>query len=61
MKTQLIDMRRQTCITKDNVLIQIDAIVYFQIIEPKKAFFFVDSIQSAVGELSFATFRSVIG
>ncbi len=67
-KTSRIDLReivydfpRQNVITKDNVLIEINALVYFQITDPVKAVYEISNLPDAIEKLTQTTLRSVIG
>lgn len=61
IKLKIIDLNRQTVITKDNVTMNIDAVVYYKIVNVEKAIYTVSDIHSAVTELSCATLRDVTG
>lgn len=56
-----IDIRQQWLLTRDNVMILVDAVVYYKIEEPRKVKFFVVSLDQAVTQLAFATMRCVAG
>ncbi len=51
----------QEVITKDNVTVRVDAVVYFQVIEPVKAVINVEGYQQAIIQLALTTLRSVLG
>ena len=61
LRTQVVDVLRQDVITKDNSPVSVDAIVYFRVIDPKKAFFEVTDYRAAIIALAQTTLRSVIG
>ncbi len=61
LRTQVVDVPRQDVITRDNSPVTVDAIVYFRVIDPKKAFFEVTDYRAAVISLAQTTLRSVIG
>ena len=61
MKVQVIDLSRQNVMTMDKVQINIDSIVYFQIINPYDALFKIENIRHSIVELSYITLRTVIG
>lgn len=61
MKTKIKDLSRQSAITKDNIEVNIDAAVYYNIREPRIAFYSVADLPKAVSELTYATLRSVCG
>ncbi len=51
----------QEVITKDNVTVRVDAVVYFLVIDPAKAVLNVDNYQQAIIQLALTTLRSVLG
>ncbi len=61
LRTQVVDVPRQEVITRDNSPVTVDAIVYFRVIDPKKAFFEVTDYRAAILALAQTTLRSVIG
>jgi len=61
LRTQVVDIPRQEVITRDNSPVVVDAIVYFRVVDPKKAFFEVEDYRMAVVALAQTTLRSVIG
>lgn len=60
-KTITLDLEKQVAMTKDNLSIVIDAVVYYKIIDIEKAVFKVKSVSNAITQLSHATLRNVIG
>lgn len=67
-KIALIDLReavydfpRQNVITKDNVVIEIDAIIYYQITNPMKAVYEIQNLPDAIEKLTKTTLRNIIG
>ena len=61
MKEQVVDFKPQPVITKDNVTMQIDTVVFFQITDPKLYCYGVESPISAIENLSATTLRNIIG
>ena len=61
MRTRTIDVPRQEAITRDNSPVRADAIVYYRIMDAKKAFLEVDNYETAISNLAQTTLRAVIG
>ncbi|MDD4185048.1 MAG: SPFH domain-containing protein [Candidatus Methanomethylophilaceae archaeon] len=61
LRTQVLDVPRQEVITKDNSPVNVDAIIYIKVIDPKKAYFEVTNYRIATINLAQTTLRSVIG
>lgn len=61
LKEQVVDFPPQPVITKDNVTMQIDTVVYFQITDPKLYTYGVDMPMSAIENLTATTLRNIIG
>ncbi|MCQ2398429.1 MAG: SPFH/Band 7/PHB domain protein [Sphaerochaetaceae bacterium] len=61
LREQVYDYPRQNVITRDNVNISIDALLYFQITDPKKAVYEVADFPNAIEKLTQTTLRNVIG
>ena len=61
LKEQVVDFKPQPVITKDNVTMQIDTVVFFQIMDPKLYCYGVESPISAIENLSATTLRNIIG
>ena len=61
LKEQVVDFAPQPVITKDNVTMQIDTVVYFQITDPKLYAYGVELPMSAIENLTATTLRNIIG
>ena len=61
LKEQVVDFAPQPVITKDNVTMQIDTVVYFQITDPKLYAYGVENPMSAIENLTATTLRNIIG
>ena len=61
LKEQVVDFEPQAVITKDNVTMQIDTVVFYQITDPKKYAYGVESPIAAIENLTATTLRNIIG
>ena len=61
MKTRIIDLKRQLIITKDNITVNIDTVVYFRVIDPRKAAYKVENLTKSVEEISYSSLRTICG
>ena len=61
LKEQVIDVPPQTCITKDNIAVEVDGVLYLTVMDPKRASYGVDNYHFASIQISQTTMRSVIG
>lgn len=61
LRETMYDFPKQNVITKDNVTIQINALLYFQIIDPVKAVYEIENLPEAIEKLTQTTLRNVIG
>uniref|UniRef100_A0A7C3J5U7 SPFH/Band 7/PHB domain protein n=1 Tax=candidate division WOR-3 bacterium TaxID=2052148 RepID=A0A7C3J5U7_UNCW3 len=61
LREQVLDFPPQPVITKDNVTMQIDTVIYYQITEPYKAMYEITNIVYAIEKLTITTLRNVIG
>jgi len=61
LRTIVFDVPPQDIITKDNVSVKVNAVVYFRVIDPKRAVIEVQDYMYATSQLSQTTLRSVLG
>ncbi|MCM1148220.1 MAG: SPFH/Band 7/PHB domain protein [Bacteroidales bacterium] len=61
LREQVYDFDRQNVITKDNIQMQINALLYFQIVDPFKAVYEIDNLPNAIEKLTQTTLRNIIG
>ena len=61
LRTVVLDVPPQDVITRDNVSVKVNAVVYYRVIDPKKAILEVQDYQYATSQLSQTTLRSVLG
>jgi regulator of protease activity HflC (stomatin/prohibitin superfamily) len=61
LREQFIDLPAQSVITRDNVMINVDSVVYWQVTDPVKAVYEVADLVGGVVQLTFTGMRSVIG
>ena len=61
LKEEAIDVPQQACVTRDNIQIHVDGVVYMQVIDPKLASYGIDDYRFAAIQLAQTTLRSVIG
>ena len=61
LREQVYDFPKQNVITKDNVTTTINALLYFQIMDPVKAVYEIDNLPNAIEKLTQTTLRNVIG
>jgi len=61
LRTVVLDIPPQDVITRDNVSIKVNAVVYFRVVEPLKAIIDVENFLYATSQLSQTTLRSVLG
>ncbi|MCQ2976555.1 MAG: slipin family protein [archaeon] len=61
IRTKVVDVPEQDAITKDNVSIRINAVVYYKIFDASKAILEVENFQYAVSQLSQTTMRNAVG
>ncbi|MGQ9554853.1 MAG: SPFH domain-containing protein [Anaerolineae bacterium] len=61
LRTRTVILRPQEVITRDNVTVQVDAVVYFNVIDPERAVIQVEDYATATEQLALTTLRSVLG
>jgi regulator of protease activity HflC (stomatin/prohibitin superfamily) len=61
LRVEVVDIPAQAAITADNVTVQVDAVVYFQVIDPVQAILGVDSFKFASQRVAMTSLRSIIG
>ncbi len=61
LKEQAVDVAEQVCITRDNVLVGVDAVLYMQVLDPHLASYGITNYVFAIGQLAQTTLRSQIG
>jgi regulator of protease activity HflC (stomatin/prohibitin superfamily) len=61
LREQYIDLPPQSVITRDNVMINVDSVVYYQITDPTRAVYEVNDLVGSLVQLTFTGMRSVVG
>ncbi|MGY1424948.1 slipin family protein [Lysobacter sp. A289] len=61
LRTIVMDVPTQDLITRDNVSVQVNAVVYFRVVDPEKAIIAVEHFYDATSQLAQTTLRSVLG
>ncbi len=61
LRVEVIDIPSQNVITQDNVTIAVDAVVYFQVVDPVRAVIGVDNFRFASQRIAMTSLRSIIG
>ncbi len=61
LREQVLPLASQSVITKDNVNIQVDAVVYYQIVNPFSAVYEINNLIFAIEQLSLTSLRNIIG
>lgn len=61
LKEQALDVAPQTCITKDNISVTVDGILYLQVVDAQKASYGINDYQFAATQIAQTTMRSIIG
>ena len=61
LKEQTVDVPPQTCITRDNISVEVDGVLYLQVVDPVKASYGIEDYMFALSQLAQTTMRSEIG
>src|SRR5262249_4792429 len=61
LRTRVLDVPPQDVISRDNVSVQVNAVVYYRVIDPEKAIIQVEHFTEATSQLAQTTLRSVLG
>ena len=61
LKETAVDVPPQQCITKDNIAVEVDGILYMQVVDPQKASYGINNFMFAATQLAQTTMRSVMG
>lgn len=61
VRERLLDVEPQSAITKDNVSLEVDAVVYWKILDLERTYYAIEDVEAAIRELVVTTLRSEIG
>ncbi|MEN2997989.1 MAG: SPFH domain-containing protein [Brevinematia bacterium] len=61
MMEQVLDLPKQTIITKDNATVEVDAVVFYKVVDPKRAAYGVVNLSRAIEQLTMTNLRSIMG
>ena len=61
MREQVIDVPPQEIITEDNVVVTIDAVIYDQVVDPRRAMYEIEDFELAIVKLAQTTLRNIVG
>ena len=61
LRTVVMDVPTQDVISRDNVSVQVNAVIYFRVVDPERAIIQVENYLEATSQLSQTTLRSVLG
>lgn len=61
MREQVIDVPPQEIITEDNVVVTIDAVIYYQVVDAKRALYEIEDFELAIVKLAQTTLRNIVG
>jgi len=61
LREQVMDFPPQPVITKDNVALQVDSVIYFRVVVPERAMYEIDDLSNAIRQLAVTTMRNIMG
>jgi regulator of protease activity HflC (stomatin/prohibitin superfamily) len=61
LRTKVLDVPSQDLITRDNVSVKVNAVLYFRVVDPQQAIINVENFMEATGQMAQTTLRSVLG
>jgi regulator of protease activity HflC (stomatin/prohibitin superfamily) len=61
LRTKVLDVPSQDLITRDNVSVKVNAVLYFRVVDPQQAIINVENYMEATGQMAQTTLRSVLG
>jgi regulator of protease activity HflC (stomatin/prohibitin superfamily) len=61
LRTKVLDVPSQDVITRDNVSVKVNAVLYFRVVDPQQAIINVENFMEATGQMAQTTLRSVLG
>jgi regulator of protease activity HflC (stomatin/prohibitin superfamily) len=61
MREQVIDVPPQEIITEDNVVVTIDAVIYYQVVDARRAIYEIEDFELAIVKLAQTTLRNIVG
>jgi len=61
LRTRVLDVPTQDVISRDNVSVKVNAVIYFRVLDPEKAILQVENFHAATSQLAQTTLRSVLG
>jgi len=60
-REKVLDIRRQLCMTKDNITVIVDAVIYYQVLDSYKSLFSIENLRFSIAELCYTSLRDVFG
>jgi regulator of protease activity HflC (stomatin/prohibitin superfamily) len=61
VRERLLDVEPQPAITRDNVSLEVDAVVYWKVLDLERTYYSIEDVEAAIGELVVTTLRSKVG